>query len=813
MGTKDNKKAFKAVLTCISSILDVIVEHKILLSVVIELLNYIEAFVGNIIKSFSEEVEDIHWKVETVIIWIKTSIGLIRDRKRLILEHYIHSQEVVNIIQGSIKFILVAGTQRTDSIISNTSNMKIDELLNRMKAKCFDMIDAILNLYDAKYEITAFFGLLTNILPMSFNSLLSVCINDYDMLETVLNNETSNEIIACLLNFLSKILNKNELTPFVEQHRSKLIVEVILVLLKSTNKEKSKLIEEPEDFVDFTLDACDNQSSGMIKTNAAMLLKKLCDHIEGSLFFTVTFCCEAIRSCSLTKPESTFIYENTSLFLKRSTPEEIIETCLLALSVLHKLVIVSKDLLPILEDTLIKAFDYVFESSSLLVNCRAALMLRYYAQSLFQNKHRFFVNSIEFLVKGLMLDTTNKAFTIQCADSLGAIIVDQDIIDRVEAFINRLLTHFTLIIAQQTLPQFFSMLISILSSYSEAMDAKIVPLFNALSLRLQTEIAGLKPGNKNSLTIINQCWNAINCIYEDNAFHPDYTESFEKSLIPMFNLFANTDRIEFEDDLVQIISTIVKKFKGVSENMVGVFPLLLKYFEKTKCDLDKVFEALNYYLVYGKEQFMKRKEWIEAILKISEVVLFKEYEPGSINHVEAAVLLQAILQTLGGGVMDLYIPGIVKLIIKRLEISPITDALVIELHNAFLCSICNNCPLTLHSAEMNLEWLIVNILNTEKTHKERYSRKVLVIGLANILVNGNLPVLADKYYAKILELIVNTLQQQDHYINMNLDEENKRESITLEDTKHVQMACDENQLQEISETQRLVLLKFNYRFH
>lgn len=773
-----NKRCFKAVLTCLNSVLKTLITHATLLPFIADLLSYIEVFISKVVKGLNEEVGEIGWKVETIIVWTKLSIGLFNDAKLKsipILEHYIYSQNVASIVQHSLQFLLAPTTQ-SPSIISKTENEEVDKLLNKMKNKTFDMIDVIVDyVYGSKFgketTATAFFGLLSNVLPLAFNDLIWVCTENYDALEQTLECECTKQLISNLLKFLSNALSESKLVPFLDSNKSRLIAEVILVLLRATREERTQLAEDPQEFVSLALDTCESHTSETPKTEAAKLLARLCGRVEGSLHFAATFCCEAVRySCAgQGEGEFKFVYGDGSLFLGRSSKEEVVETCLLALSVVSELVSLKKDLLAMFENLLLKFYPAIFESSSLIVNCRVALMLRYYAKALFQQHHGSFIKSIELLLKGLLCEDKHKALAVQCADTFKAIITEDDIVDRVEAFVNRLLPHFASAVAVQNMPEFFDMLVSVLQYYSEAIDAKIVPLFNALMLRLQSELAALKAGNHKATAVISQCWNAINCIYETDAFHPVYTEAFERSLVPAFSLLADSRKLEFEDDLVQIAATAVRKRKDVSDNMAKAFPLLVKYFEKSKLSLDNILEVLNYYLFYGKAQFAERKDWIEAVLQMAEAALFTEEKSGEANNVEAAILLQIALQTLGAGVMDSYIPGIMSLVLKRLDSVLVAEELAAQLYNVFLCAVCNNTPLTLRLVEPKLDWLMTNILNMRKQCKGSYNTKVLVIGLVNILLHGNMPAFADKYYVRILDTVLIVLQLREAKCNADLD--------------------------------------------
>ncbi|MDR3548036.1 MAG: hypothetical protein P4M11_07195 [Candidatus Pacebacteria bacterium] len=418
---------------------------------------------------------------------------------------------------------------------------------------------------------------------------------------------------------------------------------------------------------------------------------------------------------------------------------------------------------------LIDNFATIFESGSTLIKCRVALMLGYYVDSIFQQSHDAFVKAIEFLVKGVAMEDTDKALALQCSDTLKTAIADQDVVDRVEAFINRLFPYLSEMVTKLRLPTFFDILMGVLKNYATAIDGpSLIRLMDSLVLRIEVEFkALLAKGEKNNM-VMSQCWNVIRAICETDAFMPEYADPIERALLPMFNYLVDPTKVEFDDDLIQIITTLIKKRRGVSENMARIFPYLQKFFEKNKGVFGNLLFTLNCYLFFGKDLFIHNKEWIEMTLRLVQTSLFLTQQQIEINNTEGAILCQIVLQTLGNGALDPYIPNILALLLKRLETEPKADFLTRHIYNAILCSVCNNAKLALATLGARLDDIVAGILDIARTYKEVYERKVLVIGLANILVRAESATFASKFFPKILETIITCLQQQ------KMDETRKR---------------------------------------
>lgn len=784
--SETSANCYSAVLLCVNHIISVMLDHKKFGPAVIELLTLIEGVVVNISnqvliiakkiatdKNEQFDLAQILQKIQVLTIWLRMSTGVFEKCRHgnMVVGHYVYSQGVVNILIPTIQIIFMVGKQTTDTIISCTGNPHIDSALNKIKAKGLQLANLILAyIYTTKLSeksnTTPFYNFCGQIAPLILLTLLTMCSTNYDQLDKILSEGKYNELIVGMLRIYVNMLSDNNFYHFFSANKAKLIVDIIVILLKTTNQEKTDMISDPQNFFNLSLDTCDKQSSEVPRTEAAKLLEEICDHIDGGLTFVAYFCCEAIRYAgkgwSREEVKSNAVLgsfiESGSKILTVNSAEEITEICLTTMTIISYSTVSRKDLFKLYEKVLIEVFSMVFDTPSFLIRCRAALMLGYYAESLFQQDHGLFIRIMEFLVKGLGVEASEKSFSLLCADSLKSIIADPDSISRIEPFINRLFPYLAGMVAKMDSPTCFGLLMTIINSYAEAIDASILQLLDSLVSRIHTEYAALRAkGEKNNM-IMNQCWNAIRCICENNAFYPEFTSSIEHALLPVFEYLTNPTDIEFDDDLIQIITTLIRKGKSVSENMVKILPVLPKVFEKNKGTLGSLLQTINAYVFYGKTIFLEHKEYIELFLNIAQIVLFTQELPVEHNNTEGAILLQILLQNLGGQAMDSYIPNICNTIVKRLIAPPSADYLTRQLYNAVLCSVCNNGPLTLNSLGTNLEFVVQGIINMSKSYKEQYDRKVLTIGLSNMLVHGNLPGFTEKFFPQIIDVIVTTLQ-------------------------------------------------------
>lgn len=73
---------------------------------------------------------------------------------------------------------------------------------------------------------------------------------------------------------------------------------------------------------------------------------------------------------------------------------------------------------------------------------------------------------------------------------------------------------------------------------------------------------------------------------------------------------ADPTKMDFEDDIVLVIKTFIKKTKKVSNTLWTLFPCLTKVFEKNKKYFGNLLDTINYYLLYGKDYLAQNIEYL-----------------------------------------------------------------------------------------------------------------------------------------------------------------------------------------------------------
>lgn len=66
-------------------------------------------------------------------------------------------------------------------------------------------------------------------------------------------------------------------------------------MIKFTRNEATLMVDDPQEYINFSLDCCDKQQSQVPKTQACKLVESMCDNIDGAVTFITNFTCSALN--------------------------------------------------------------------------------------------------------------------------------------------------------------------------------------------------------------------------------------------------------------------------------------------------------------------------------------------------------------------------------------------------------------------------------------------------------------------------------------------------------------------------------------
>lgn len=273
-----------------------------------------------------------------------------------ILGRFTFSQYIEDIMKRTLQYGLQVGEQLSDTVLSCTRDKELDFELNSMKREALSYLNKVVrHFFESSLQYTftksPFFPCSSFVGKIALVSLRTLCTKQVDSLEDIMNDQIVGDVIVCLLRILATVLEDNNFYFLFSECKNAFIIETIFLLLKTTKKEKETIDTDPQNFANLSLDLCDQQLSGICKTEACKLLESIVDHIDGALTFVFHACSESLDyACSGCDPKTLSKYPHlapfasTSYFLLQFPPDLIIDVSLVALTEISYLASKRKDL-------------------------------------------------------------------------------------------------------------------------------------------------------------------------------------------------------------------------------------------------------------------------------------------------------------------------------------------------------------------------------------------------------------------------------------------------------------------------------------
>ena len=187
-------------------------------------------------------------------------------------------------------------------------------------------------------------------------------------------------------------------------------------------------------------------------------------------------------------------------FLTNSEPEFIVDSCLVALTVMSYILPERKDLSKIFTDTIeinvnellerkliLDNFSNIQVAKAVIMRSRLSLLMGYYGDLLFVNNLDAFKQATSFLFESVSLEGPEKVIGLQCIDTLKTIVVDSDVAKRYLVFLPEIVDMIIKLIAVMNLPQFFEFVLEFGKFYSRVLNELILKIFDAIVNRVLVE--------------------------------------------------------------------------------------------------------------------------------------------------------------------------------------------------------------------------------------------------------------------------------------------------------------------------------------
>ena len=92
--------------------------------------------------------------------------------------------------------------------------------------------------------------------------------------------------------------------------------------------------------------------------------------------------------------------------------------------------------------------------------------------------------------------------------------------------------------------------------------------------------------------------NILRGICEVDAYKKEQLDVIDQELLPLYKIIEE-NQTKFDDDIVYLVTQLIKRSKSVTLNQMNTFFLIDKFINRQQGHLNDLFPFLNMYLKWG----------------------------------------------------------------------------------------------------------------------------------------------------------------------------------------------------------------------
>jgi len=774
-----------------------------------------------------EKFANIFVGLEVLKMWTKISLEFIkrlgRDelediKKPNYLELIVDKQDFAGLLLKTIILQIPSGKQIPECLLSTSSIVQLDKLLNGVKSgalACFeqilkfrkDALDVQLNPATSPVldlEKNKFFQLIQGDgVKAIVQSLFQLGRSDYSNIEEGLNNKEFHECALNCLNVLTRLVRFPELYTFFSSYKNAIIVDICLPLIASTKYDLEKFKDDPQGFVNLTAELVDDENEAeefdtTVKIQAVYLLRELCINIDGASTAIVIILGSLIEYSLISNKMEEIdehypkLAENKeSNIIKSVEPLIRLESCLLVLGGISVEISQRKDLMQIIDQIFSKYHEYfLVTETNPLIKSRMCLFLGLSAKSLFRNQDedskQLFTQYISFIINCAgNTEEDQHAVTEQANDSLLSILSARVSVYRIAYLIPDILRKMITYLPTNASVTFFDVLHHAIKIYSPTIikhEGLILEILEPLVLRAKAEFENVKREKGLPKLVLTKIWNTIQSIGEQGEYILQYQDQIERILIPLFQYVEDdSDDGPFDQDILNYVASTIKLTKRVSPITWDLFQVFPKIFNRFKGLITPLFNALTRIIVFGREDIEKNPENIVKLVKLGIDALNSTHpDANKAGPAMAALYFQVLIQYVG--IPDEWWEKMLVACLGKF-IEDKKGFLKVRLLGVILLAFLRNFEVT-QAVLINENYLgmVIDTLVTspEMFENHTYDRKIYLMGVCDLLTRTNAdPIILNKLPA-LFSQIVGYLKYVQHIELKNAMQNPKRRELAYD---------------------------------
>ena len=705
---------------------------------------------------------------------------------------------------------------------------KLNEAIMKMKTKILRFVNSIV--LNIPQNIISKDKELIN----RHKNLITFCIESLKSQNFfIFNNDNSNEKVLIekfdvqIIIYLYKMVFDSTFSNELSKYLSNITHGIIFPLLISSEEEINNLENDPygNNYANFIYDLVTKKSLKQLKTTLSKFISIGCKSKEKYLQFIICYSIDIIQLCLNTPKEKTIdpsLINENDIFIFNEKINEInkMEVSLLTLCIIHKVISKKsnklnyyKVIFSFIQNNFKNVMNKFVQNS--IVKQRICLFLSLYIKDFIDINIdlNLFKDICEFLFFNIFNEKKHIA-EYESFDAITQILTNKNFKNEITYYLSKkYYEKFLAYIETYTNPLFFDMLSEIIYSIEDLDD--LLKLLGNLFIRIKKEMSEITPrrisqssynemvdqdksGKVNYRLIISKCFSVLHKIFKNEKLILQKYQQIEKYIEPLMKYMKTPNKIDFDDDLINIMIVIIRTLKCLPNLALNLLPDIGQALRKNKGMTKNLFTLINLYVVYSNGEIENKEDNSKYLFKLYKKCFSKES-----LYKESAYLCTVIMEIwfiICSIIPQKTVLNIISFALERLQdinfgakasysdmgkVSFDSQILKFGLTNLILSSFVHYSQYV--SEIINLKDILMKYssdIGSNKINNSLYENKIFVLSLCSILRNKNISskiinetpeIISFCYYT--LKLIKKKELKNNNIINgtntININKENK----------------------------------------
>ena len=622
----------------------------------------------------------------------------------------------------------------------------------------------------------------------------------------IFNNDNSNQKMLIekfdtqIIIYLYKMVFDSSFSKELSKFLPNITYGIVFPLLISSEEEISNLENDPygNNYANFIYDLVNKKSLKQLKTTLSKFISIGCKNNEKYLQFLICYSINIIQLCigiseekiidpSLINQSDTFIFNNKINEINR------VEVCFLVLCIIYKIISKKENkinyfkvIFSFAQNNLKNVMEKYIKNS--LVKQRICLFLSLYIKDFIDLNLdlNIFKDICEFLFFNIFNENEQIA-QYESFEAITKILTNKNFKNEITSYLCKKYYEEILSFSETcSNPIFFDMLSEIVNSI-EDLD-NLQKLLENLFIRIKKEIIGVKPRGisqsnysemmqqekvvqkTNYRLIVSKCFSVLRRIFKNEKLILNNYNQIEKFIEPLMKYMKTPNKIDFDDDLIDILIMIIKTLKYLPNLAINFLPDIGQNIRKNKGITKNLFNLTNLYVIYSNSEIEKKGEYSKSLFK-----LYKKSFTNTFSR-ESPYLCTIIMQiwlTFSVTIPKNIILNIISFAKERLQdinlelkkgltdfAKPGLDSQILNLAiiNLIICAFVNYSDTIF--AIINIKELIqyLSYIDLNRYYLSLFESKIFILSLCSILRNKNLRINIVSEISKIIYFCTNILR-------------------------------------------------------